>query len=109
MNINASNGTTKPHEWFVSSLLQSAGQIQLMGQRMLSYDLATGNESPHTIDETLQEVISGVVHHVLDRDPEEYAAAAVLLADVRKAIEDDVLFIEPGAFDGLGLVDEPGD
>ena len=102
MNANGSNGHVKPHEWFVHSLLQSAGQIQLMVDHMVTYDAATGNVSPQTIDETLQELISGTVAHVLDRDPEEYAAAAVLLADVRKAIEDEIVLVEPGAFDEPG-------
>jgi hypothetical protein len=105
-NKNGHNGrSTKPHEWFVASLLQSAGQIQLMVHHMLSYDAATGNESDQTIDETLQELITDTVGRLLDRDSEEYAAAAVLLADVRKAIEDEIYLVEPGAFDDLDLDD----
>ena len=93
------NGTgTKPLDWFVYSLLQSTGQIQLMADHMLRFDEATNSHSDQSIDDTLQELITDTVGRVLDRDPEEYAAAAVLLADVRKAIEEDVLLVEPGAF-----------
>ena len=102
-----SNGAaTKPREWFVHSLLQSSVQIQLILQHMLRFDIDTGNRSDVGIPEVLQELISGTLEHELDRDPEEYAAAAVLLADVRKAIEENMYVVGPGAFEDEWPPDE---
>ena len=108
MSIIDNNGTptngsgTKPLDWFIYSLLQSTGQIQLIADHMVRFDAAAGNHPGTSIDDTLQELITDTIDRMLDRDPEEYAAAAVLLADVRKAIEDDMFLVEPGAFDEPG-------
>ncbi|HEX2129048.1 MAG TPA: hypothetical protein VHF58_07505 [Solirubrobacterales bacterium] len=105
MNPTENNGARangagpKPIDWFVYSLLQSTGQIQLIADHMVRFDEATNNHAESSIDETLQELISDTLDRLLDRDPEEYAAAAVLLADARKAIEEEVLLVEPGAFE----------
>lgn len=87
-----------PREWFVHSLLRSSVQIQMILQHMLSFDVETGNRSDVGIPAVLEELICGTLEHQLDRDPEDYAAAAVLLADVRKAVEENMVVVDPAAF-----------
>ena len=95
----ASGQATSPLEWFVDSLLQSAGQIQLIVHHMLRYDADTESQSETTIDETLRWLIRDALKHALEREPRDYAAAAVLLADVRKAIEDEIYLVDPASSD----------
>jgi hypothetical protein len=94
MNAN-SNGSTKPIEWFVNSLLQIAGELMLIIDHMARHP---SPESEERFDAVLRRLLSETLAQELDHEPAQYAGAAVLLAEVRGAIEENIFLVDPDAF-----------
>ncbi len=85
---------THPLDRFVSSLLQSTGQLMLIVDHMARYP----NTAPdaEAFDDVLHRLLRDTLAEALDgHDPAALAAAAALLADARKAIGDDIFLVDP--------------
>ena len=86
--------TTNPLDWFVNSLLQSAGQLMLIVDHMSRYPDTAPDAPP--FDDVLRDLIRGALEDRLkDRKPADLVGAAVLLADVREVIGDEFLLVDP--------------
>jgi len=81
-------------ESFIDSLLQTAGQLMLIVDHMSRYP---SDSSKRSFDEVLSELLAGVLEPAYrKRDPRDFASAAALLAEVRSAIADEVVLVDPG-------------
>jgi hypothetical protein len=90
--------TTNPLDRFVNSLLQSAGQLMLIVDHMARYPDTAPDARP--FDDVLHELIRGVLEDRLDdRKPADLVGAAVLLADLRELIDDQLLLVDPEGFE----------
>lgn len=84
-----------PLESFVDSLLQNAGQLMLIIDHMARYP---SDEAESTFDDVLRRLLTDALEPAYrQRDPGEFANAAALLVEARKAIGEELVLIEPGA------------
>jgi hypothetical protein len=85
--------STSPLDWFVDSFLQSTGQMMLIVDHMSRYP---SDDSAEPFDETLRRLVAGVLEAEFQRrDPQEFAAAAALLATARELIGEEIFLVEP--------------
>jgi hypothetical protein len=87
-----------PLDWFVNSLPQSTGQLMLIVDHMARHPDTAPDARP--FDDVLRELIKGVLEDRLDdKRPADLVGAAVLLADVRELIDDELLLVDPKGFE----------
>jgi hypothetical protein len=100
------NDTTNPLDWFVNSLMQSAGQLMLIVDHMAAHQDTSPDARP--FDEVLRELITTALEeHLKDREATDLVGAAVLLADVREVIGNELLLVDPLGLDAESCAGRP--
>jgi hypothetical protein len=98
--------TTNPLDWFVNSLLQSAGQLMLIVDHMARYPNTAPDAPP--FDDVLRDLIRGALEgRFKDREPAKLVDAAVLLADVREVVGNELLLVDPQALEEESCAGRP--
>jgi hypothetical protein len=86
--------STNPLDWFVNSLLESAGRLMLIVDHMSRYPV--DDPGARSVDEVLRELLTGTLERCYRRrHPADFATAATLLAEARTAIARELVLVEP--------------
>ena len=98
--------TTNPLDRFVNSLLQSAGQLMLIIDHMARYPNPAPDAPP--FDDVLRDLIKSALEDGLkDRKPADLVGAAVLLADVRDLIGNELFLVDPQGLEEVSCAGRP--
>ena len=85
---------THPLDWFVSSLLQSTGQLMLIVDHMARHPSTA--PAAESVDDVLHRLLRDTLADALDaHEPAALAAAAALLADAREVIGEEIFLVDP--------------